>query len=260
MKTRTLKAVKAAITKTEAEVASLGIELPKSRSRMMDIQVRRERVVYKAKVGNVPAQEKLAELNEDLDEARQEQEDFETAIQQGEARLSELETELVEAKKEAGKALIADFAKRLLEEHVPIIDKAISDVITTIEKKAQEPLVELRKRLESLDYPEVNLERKVNKVITGFLQFSFYRLFPRDFERPHAIYRNKSLREMFKGSFDMWANEAIRNRARDEATNVASIVDLSNMRVVPQAEALIVEETRKRMREDAAQLKAQVVA
>ena len=221
MKTRTLKTVKADIAKTEKELSGLRVELPKAKSRMMDIQVRREKIVYKAKTGNVPAQEKLAELNKKLDTAKWERDDFETAIRQGEARLSELETELGESKKEAGKALIAAYARTLEEEHGPAIDEAIAKVVTTIEKKAQEPLAKLRKELEAVEFPEVNLERKVNKVISGFLQASFSRLFPRDFERPHAIYRNKSLREMLKGSFEMWAEKAIEQRARDAAMNAA---------------------------------------
>ena len=63
---KTLKKVKADIAKTEEELAGLRTALPKAKSKAMDIQVRREAVVYKAKTGNVPAQEKLSELNEAL--------------------------------------------------------------------------------------------------------------------------------------------------------------------------------------------------
>ena len=259
MKARTLKAVKAAITKTEVEVGSLKVELPKAKSRMMDIQVRRERVVYKAKTGDEKAQVKLAELNASLDEARREREDFETAIEQGEAKLGTLKDELVEAKKAAGKALIAAYAKTLQEEHGPAIDEAIAKVVTTIEKKAQQPLAKLRNELEALGFPEVNLERKVNQVLSGFLQFSFYRLFPRDFERPHAIYRSKSLRQMFKGSFEVWADKAIRERARDEVMAAPIRADFSDIRIIPQEEAEAQAAVRMQMKRDAEKLRREVV-
>lgn len=257
MTIRTLKAVKTAIAKTEKELSGLRVELPKAKSRMVGIEAKRETVVYKAKVGNVPAQAKLAELNNQLDAAKQEMDDFETAIQQGESRLSELETELGESKNETGKALIAAYVKTLEEEHGPVIDAAIAKVVTTIEKKAQEPLAKLREDLEALGFPEVNLERKVNQVLSGFLQFSFYRLFPRDFERPHAVYRSKSLAEMFKGTFEMWADRALRQKARDDEAVIPA--DFSNMRMISSEEAEAQAAVRMQMKQDAEMLRQEKV-
>ena len=256
MKTRKLKNIQEDIKKTETELEGLRTELPKAKSRTVDVQVRREKLVYKAKTGNVPTQAKLGELNKELEAAKQEEGDFQTAIKQGEARRAELEIELKRSKEETGKALIAAYAKTLQEEHGPAIDEAIAKVVVTIETKAQEPFAKLRKELAELEFPEVNLERKVSQVITGFLQFFFYRLFPRDFERPHAVYRSKSLAEMFTGAFEMWADKALRQKVRDEA--VAIPADFSNMRVIPSAEAEEQVAQRARMREEAAQLKAGV--
>ncbi len=243
------------------KLATLKSDLGKAQTREAKAEKSRSKIVLRAKTGHKPSQEKLEQFTEDWIRATREKSDYETAIEQCQQRLEGFETELKASQLAAGKALLAEYGKKLETEYAPAIDKAVAEVIAGIQK-VMEPYTELRKSLEDLGFPESNFDADVNKMIGAFIRASFYPYAKSYFEfHPHKHEWNRPLSEtLTEKLLEFSADKAIRDKARDEAMNVASIVDLSDMREITQSEALIVEETRKRMREDAAQLKAQVVA
>ena len=243
----------------ERKLATLQTDLEKAKGREVTAIEKKKKVVLLAKTGDEQAGKKLDQARAAELRATLEASEYNEAIEQCQGKLRDLETELVEAKKEAGKSLIAAYAKKMEEEHAPSIDKAITEVIRTV-GKMQEPLTELRKGLGELDFPEVNLEHKVKQVIARFLQSSFYRVFPRDFERQHKVYREQSLTEMLKGSLVTEADQALRQKARDDARDAAiPAADFSNMRVVSGEDNMAHQALVDRMKQDASQLKAGVV-
>jgi len=253
MKTRTLKAVKAAITKTEKEVASLRVELPKAKSKVIDIKVKREAVVYKAKIGNPSAQAKLSKLNEQLDTASVEMEDFSTAIKQGEAKLQTLEVELSSAKQATGRELIRDYGEKQ-EESLARIDKAMGEITDAV-KNSQGAMAELRKELSNLDFKELNLEHKLTRVTVGFISSALYLLFPRHFERSiHKAYRNKPLVEMAKVLFTAVAES--QGHLLEDPNEGVIRADLSEgFRVVSDAEIMERQARADEMKQDASRLR-----
>ena len=254
------KTVTKDIQNWETKLATLQTDLEKAKGREVNAIEKKKKVVLLAKTGDEQAGKKLAQAREGELRATLEASEYNEAIEQCQGKLQGLETELKASKLEAGRALLAEYGKKLEGEFAPLIDKAVAEVIAGIQK-IQEPSEELRKNLQGLGFPESNFDTDVNKAIGAFIRASFFPYAKSYFEfHPHKHEWNRKLVETItKARLEHLADQAIRDRARDEARYVAMpVLDSSNMRVVPQAEALMVEETRKQMREDAAQLKAGV--
>lgn len=235
MKARKLNTVKAAITKTESELEGLRAELPKSKSRVMDIQVRRELIVYKAKTGDEKAQSKLAELNKQLDAARVEMEDFATAIKQGEAKKQTLEVELTASKQETGLELIRECGEGQVERHKRIV-KATAEIVST-QQESRQVMDKLRVDLTALDFKELNIDADLYKLTANFISNTLYGLYSRSgkFERPAVAYhRNTPLLELVKNLFNGKANSS-KQLLRDPNEGILE-VNLSNERLVTHSE------------------------
>jgi len=251
MKTRTLKTVKADIAKTEKELSGLRVELPKAKSRMMDIQVKRERVVYKAKTGNAKAQAKLAELNKTFDTAKWEKDDFETAIRQGEVKLQTLETELNQSKEEAGRDLIRDCGKEQ-EKCLARIAKAMDEVVAAVQE-SRKGTDALRKDLDALGFEELNLDSQITKVAVHSISQTLYGLFPRSgkFERPLSGYhRETALVQMVQNLFKRFYDS--RKSLIENPEEGVIKADLSTgFRVVPLEEAEAQVALREKLKQEA---------
>jgi len=249
---KTLKKVKADIAKTEKEVATLRLELPKAKSKVMDIQVRRERVVYRAKTGDEKAQAKLAELNKQLDAARVEQDDFSTAIRQGEDKLQTLKTELTEAKQQTGRELIRACGEAQ-EKDLARIDAAMTEITDAV-KTSKKGLDDLRQELSNLDFRELNLESKFRRVTVAFITSALYALFPRDFDRSsHKHFRNRPLIEMAKAAFAGVADSP-KDLLEDPDESVIQ-VEQCEVRRVPSEEVQQMLVQRAQMKQQAAEMR-----
>lgn len=255
------KTVTKDIQNWEKKLATLQADLERAKSQEVKASEKKKKVVLLAKTGDERAGKKLAQAREDELRATLEASEYEEAIEQCHGKLKGLETELKAARLAAGKALLAEYGKKVEAEYAPLIDKAVAEVIAGIHK-VMEPYGELRKSLEELGFPESNFDAGVNKMIGAFIRASFYAHARGYFESPpHKHERNKTLAEMLnKGRFEFWADKTIRERARDEVMAAPIRTDFSDIRIIPQEEAEAQAALRAKMKQEARELKHGVPA
>jgi predicted nucleic acid-binding Zn-ribbon protein len=256
MEARKLKTVTKEMTQVEKELEGLRTELPKARSRMVDIRFKREKIVYRAKTGDSKAQAKLEELNKQLGAAKVEQDDLETAIRQGGTKLETLGVELTEAKQQTGRDLIRQFSKSQ-EKEMLRIDAAMGEIVEAV-KTSKKGLDDLRQELSNLDFRELNLESKFRRVTVAFITSTLYGLFPRDFDRSsHKHFRNRPLIDMAKDAFAGVADSP-KDLLEDPDESVIQ-VDPCEVRRVPPEEVQQQLAQRAQMKQQAAEMRKEGV-
>jgi len=226
--------------------------------REVEMRKQKEKIALKLEPSEIEGNEKLSSMRGELLKQSLVIEDFESNIRKAQEKLESLDTELREAKGQEGRALIREFGKKLEVEHGKAIDEAIGKLVKIV-ATAQDEAREVNAQVQSqYNFGEQNLPHKLNQIVSSFLGWRLYLIFPRQFQdfRPHKIYRKDTLSEVVKAAFARWSDdkpEPVGPKQDDAIT-----ADFGNMRVVPRAEAEAQVELRAKMKQEAAQLKAGV--
>jgi len=260
MKTRKVATIRAEITKTEKELAGLRTELPKAKSKTVDIKYRSDQLVYKSKVGDSKSTEKLAELDKKLDAAKLDEGRFEIAISQGQSKLETLEVELTGAKERTGLELIKEEGEAQ-EKIYTRIEKALGVIIDGV-KESRTGTDTLRENLDELDFEPLNIGTTVKENAARKISQILHELFPKTgllFEGTLSkIHRESSLVQLIQNCFRSFSNSP-KQLLQDPNQGVIR-ADLSEVRTVPAGEALIMVEARAQMKQDAAEMRKPVPA
>ncbi len=259
MKARKLKTVKADISKWEIRLSNLEQNMKTAQHREVEMRKRKEKVALKLEPSEIEGNEKLSSMRGELLKQSLVIEDFESNIRKAQEKLESLDTELKEAKGQEGRELIREFGKKLELEHGKAIDEAIGklvEIVTTAQDEAREVNAQVQSQY---NFGEQNLPYKLNQIVASFLGWRLYLIFPRQFQdfRPHRIYRKDTLSEVVKTAFARWSDDKPDpvGPKQDEVIKA----DFSNMRVIPQEEAVAQAAARMQMKQDAEKLRREVV-
>jgi len=259
MKTRKVATIRTEIKKTEKELEGLRTELPKARSRTVDIKYRSDQLVYKSKVGDSKSTEKLAELDKKLDAAKLDEGRFEIAISQGQSKLETLEVELTESRKRTGLELIKKEGEAQAKMYTEV-EEAFGVIISGVQK-SRKGTDRLRENLDALDFEPLNIGTTVKENAARKISQILHELFPQTgllFEGTLSkIHRESSLVQLIQNCFRSFSNSP-KQLLQDPNEGVIR-ADLSEVRTVPSGEALLVAETRSQMKRDAAEMRSEGV-
>ena len=258
MKARKLKTVKADISKWEIRLSNLEQNMKTAQHREVEMRKRKEKVALKLKPSEIEGNEKLSSMRGELLKQSLVIEDFESNIRKAQEKLESLDAELKEAKGQEGRELIREFGKKLEVEHGKAIDEAIGKLVEIV-ATAQDEARGVNAQVQSqYNFGEQNLPHKLNKIVSSFLGWRLYLIFPRQFElfRPHKIYRKDTLSGIVKAAFARWSDDKPEpvGPKQDDAIKA----DLGNMRVIPREETEAQQALRMQMKRDAETLRQEV--
>ena len=256
---RKLTTVQRDIAKWETRLSNLEQNMKTAQHREVEMRKRKEKVDLKLEPSEIESNEKLSSMRGELLKQSLVIEDFESNIRKAQEKLESLSTELKEAKGQEGRALIQEFGKKLEVEHGKAIDEAIGKLVKIV-ATAQDEAREVNAQVQSqYDFDEQNLPYKLNQIVSSFLGWRLYLIFPRQFQdfRPHRIYRKDTLSEVVKAAFARWSDDKPDPVGPKQDEMIKA--DFSNMRVVPREEAEEQAAVRMKMKQDAEALRKEGV-
>jgi len=211
-------------------------------------------IVLEARTGDKAAKAQVKKLREVDVRARLDEEELSDSIIKCEEKIEGLKRnyaqgcldEFNERKQEVSKGVIKDAEE---------VDKAIADVFVKIDKMLK-PVKELQAEANELGVIP-NFSYKLGETVGYHIRWKSWLRWGRVFDIVHKVYKKDTLVESMKNHLEVYSDHPDLREVREDEVIKA---DLSDIRVVPREEIEAQVALRAKLKQEAAEMKAQVPA